>query len=238
MEAWIKIIVVLMLLSTLSIFVGYVLVEPFIGLILIAILLMLLVMTFEPATGKAMSQVIVPVVIILFVMQVFFQPEYQFDLLSLVILAGVLYFMFAIFTGGGGFVQGGFLDAGVTCKLFPLYAVAIILATLADPTYKLTIYIMAGTIFSLMLLYFVALRDYDKWPTYSDYGPERRTAKALTDIDPKGKVKTGAEIWWAKTIGAPIKEGEEVIIIGVTGLTMLVSRLDEYAAKSDKASNL
>ena len=237
MEAWIKIIVVLMLLSTLSIFIGYVLVEPFIGLILIAILLMLLVMTFEPATGKAMSQVIVPVIIILFVMQVFFRPEIQFDLFSLIILAGVLYFMFAIFTGGGGFVEGGFLDAGVTCKLFPLYAVAIILATLADPTYRLTIYIMAGTIFGLMGLYFVALRDYDKWPTYSDYGPERRTAKALTDIDPKGKVKTGAEIWWAKTTGSPIKEGEEVIIIGVSGITMLVSRLDEFAAKSDKATN-
>ena len=237
MEAWIRIIVVLMLLSTLSIFVGYVLVQPFIGLILIAILLLLMVMTFEPATGKAMAQVIVPVIIILFVMQVFLQPEYQFDLLSLVILAGVLYFMFAIFTGGGGFVEGGFLDAGVTCKLFPLYAVAIILATLADPTYRLTIYIMSGTIFCLMGLYYVALRDYDKWPTYTDYGPERRIAIALTDIDPKGKVKTGAEIWWAKTTGSPIKEGEDVIIVGVTGLTMLVSKPDEHVVESDKASN-
>jgi membrane-bound serine protease (ClpP class) len=227
-----------MLLSTLSIFVGYVLIQPFIGLILIAILLLLLVMTFEPATGKAMSQVIVPVIILLFVMQVFFQPDYQFDLLQLVILGGVLYFLFAIFTGGGGFVEGGFLDAGVTCKLFPLYAVAIILATLADPTNRLTIYIMAGTIFCLMILYFVALRDYDKWPVYADYGPERRTALALTDIDPKGKVKTGAEIWWAKSTGSPIKKGEEVIVVGVTGLTMLVCKPEEYVAQSDKASNL
>jgi membrane-bound ClpP family serine protease len=185
-----------------------------------------------------MSQVIVPVIIILFVMQIFLRPDIPIDLFSLIILAGVLYFLFAIFTGGGGFVEGGFLDAGVTCKLFPLYAVAIILATLADPTYRLTIYIMAGTIFCLMGLYFVALRDYDKWPTYTDYGPERRTAIALTDIDPKGKVKTGAEIWWAKSTGAPIKAGEEVIIVGVTGLTMLVSRLDEHAVQSDKASNL
>ena len=237
MEAWIKIIVMLMLLSTLSIFIGYVLVQPFIGLILIAILLLLMVMTFEPATGKAMAQVIVPVIIILFVMQIFLQPDYPIDLLSLVILGGVLYFMFAIFTGGGGFVEGGFLDAGVTCKLFPLYAVAVILATLADPTYRLTIFIMAGTIFCLMGLYFVALRDYDKWPEYTDYGPERRIAKALTDIDPKGKVKTGAEIWWAKTTGSPIKEGEEVIIVGVTGLTMLVSKPDEHVVESDKASN-
>ena len=96
---------------------------------------------------------------------------------------------------------------------------------------------MAETIFCLLGFYFLALRDYDKWPTDTDYGPERTTAKALTDIDPKGKVKTGAEIWWAKTIGSPIKQGEDVIIIGVTGITMLVSRPDEYAAESDKASN-
>ncbi|NHJ13914.1 MAG: hypothetical protein EAX95_09555 [Candidatus Thorarchaeota archaeon] len=223
MDAWIKIFVVLMLMSVLSMFIGYVLVEPFIGLILIAVLLTLMVITFEPATGKAMAQVIIPIIIILFVMQVFLNPTYQFNELSLVILAGVLYLMFAVFTGGGGFVEGGFIDAKVSIKLFPLYGLAIFLSVFADPSRRLTVYMMVGTVFSLMLFYMAFLRNYDKWPQYSEYGAGRNVT-AITDIDPKGKVKVGAEIWWARTQGPPISEGESVVVKGVTGLTLLVDK--------------
>ncbi|MFX1368230.1 MAG: NfeD family protein [Promethearchaeota archaeon] len=223
MDAWIKICVVLMLMSVLSFFVGYVLVEPFIGLILIAVLLTLMVIVFEPATGKAMAQVIVPIVIILFVMQVFLNPSYQFDEISLVILAGVLYLMFAVFTGGGGFVEGGFIDAKVSLKLFPLYGVAIFLSVMVDPSRRLTVYIMVGTVFCLMALYMAFLRDYDKWPQYSAYGRAHEVT-AISDINPKGKVKVGAEIWWARTQGPPISAGERVAVLGVSGLTLLVDR--------------
>ncbi len=223
MDAWIKICVVLMLMSVLSFFVGYVLVEPFIGLILIAVLLTLMVIVFEPATGKAMAQVIVPIVIILFVMQVFLNPSYQFDEISLIILAGVLYLMFAVFTGGGGFVEGGFIDAKVSLKLFPLYGVAIFLSVMVDPSRRLTVYIMVGTVFCLMALYMAFLRDYDKWPQYSAYGRAHEVT-AISDINPKGKVKVGAEIWWARTQGPPIAAGERVAVLGVSGLTLLVDR--------------
>jgi membrane-bound ClpP family serine protease len=38
-------------------------------------------------------------------------------------------------------------------------------------------------------------------------------------------VKAGAEIWWAKTRGPPIREGEKVAVVAISGLTMVVDRV-------------
>ena len=227
MDAWIKILVVMIMFSAISMVMTYVLIDPFVGLILLGVLLTLLVLTLEPATGKAMAQVTVPLVIILFVMQVFVNPLFIFNDWMLLIIGLVLYLMFTIFTGGSSFTEGGFIDAKVSLKLFPLYGVAIFLSVLIDETRQLTVYIMSGTVFCLMILYFIFLRDYDKWPTYSQF--KYSDIKATTDINPKGKVKTGAEIWWAKTTGPPIKAGEKVVIVGITGMTMLVRRPDDIS---------
>ncbi|MFW9926597.1 MAG: NfeD family protein [Candidatus Thorarchaeota archaeon] len=227
MDAWIKILVVMIMFSAISMVMTYVLIDPFIGLILLGVLLTLLVLTLEPATGKAMAQVTVPLVIILFVMQVFFNPLFIFNDWMLLIIGLVLYLMFTIFTGGSSFTEGGFIDAKVSLKLFPLYGVAIFLSVLIDETRQLTVYIMSGTVMSLMILYFAFLRDYDKWPIYSQF--KYSDIHATTDINPKGKVKTGAEIWWAKTTGPPIKAGEKVVIEGITGMTMLVRRPDDIS---------
>lgn len=225
MDAWIKIFVVLLLMSLLSVLIGYVLFDPFIGLILVAIVLTLLVVAVEPASGKAMAQVIVPIVLILFAMQVFFTPGYTFDYMQIIIMAGILFLMLAIFTGGGGFVDGGFIDAKVSCKLFPFYGVAILISVLIDPTRTTTVYLMVGTVMGLMVLYGIFLRGYDKWPLFSEYG-KMRNIEAISDINPVGKVKAGAEIWRARTDGPPISKGERVSVRGITGLTMIVSRED------------
>jgi hypothetical protein len=74
MDAWIKIFIVLVMLSALSLVVGYMIHDPFVGLILLAVILTLLVVTVEPATGKAMAQVTIPIVIILFVFQIVLNP--------------------------------------------------------------------------------------------------------------------------------------------------------------------
>ncbi|MFW9809962.1 MAG: hypothetical protein ACFFE6_11360, partial [Candidatus Thorarchaeota archaeon] len=103
MDAWIKILVVMIMFSAISMVMTYVLIDPFIGLILLGVLLTLLVLTLEPATGKAMAQVTVPLVIILFVMQVFFNPLFIFNDWMLLIIGLVLYLMFTIFTGGSSF---------------------------------------------------------------------------------------------------------------------------------------
>lgn len=221
MDAWIKIILVMFMMSALSMVIGYILFDPFIGLIMLAVLLTLMVLTFEPATGKAMAQVVVPIIIILFVFQTLINPTFQFNIWMLAIVGIILYALFAMFTGGGS-MEGALLDAKVSLKLFPLFGLAIFISMIVDPTYRTTVQIMAGTIFALMALYVGFLRGYDEWPQY-EYS---RDFIALTDINPKGKVKSGAEIWWAKTSGPPIKEGERVIALGMSGLTMIVAKED------------
>ncbi|UCH04104.1 MAG: hypothetical protein JSW05_11050 [Candidatus Thorarchaeota archaeon] len=222
-DAWIKVFVVLMMMSLLSVLVGYVFFDPYVGLILIAIVLTLMVVAVEPASGKAMAQVVVPIILILFAMQVFLSPGYSFNVLQLIVVAGVLFLMLAIFTGGGNFVDGGFIDAKVSMKLFPFYGAAILVSALIDPTRTTTVYIMIGTVMGLMALYAVFLRGYDDWPSFSEYG-KKHDVVAITDINPNGKVKAGAEIWWAKARGPPIREGERVTVVAITGLTMVVDR--------------
>jgi membrane-bound ClpP family serine protease len=229
MDAWIKIFVVMIMFSMLSMVMTWLLVDPLIGLILLGVILTLLVITLEPATGKAMAQVTVPLVVILFVMEIFLTnlsgTPITFEPWTLLVIGFILYMMFTMFTGGSSFVEGGFIDAKVSLKLFPFYGIAIFLSILIDPTRQLTVYIMAGTVMGMMGLYFVFLRDYDEWPAYSQF--KYSDIRAISDINPKGKVKTGAEIWWAKTTGPPIKSGEKVVIVGITGMTMIVARPED-----------
>ena len=224
MDAWIKIFIVMIMFTALSMVMPFLFINPFIGLILLAVLLTLLVITLEPATGKAMAQVTVPLILILFVIQVWL-TGFSFEDWMLIVIFAIMYLMFTMFTGGSSFVEGGFIDAKVSLKLFPFYGAAIVISMLIDETRQLTVYIMAGTVFCLMLLYFAFLRNYDQWPTYSQF--KYADIHAVTDLNPKGKVKTGAEIWWARTDGPPIKAGEKVVIDHITGITMHVRRPDD-----------
>jgi membrane-bound ClpP family serine protease len=230
MDAWIKILVVMIMFSLLGTIMTYFLVDPLIGLVLLAVVLTLMVITLEPATGKAMAQVTVPLVVILFVFEVVYNSIVRaqpmvFDYWMLLVIGFILYVMFTVFTGGSSFVEGGFIDAKVSLKLFPIYGIAIFLSILIDPTRQLTVYIMAGTVICMMALYFAFLRDYDQWPAYSQF--KYADIHAISDINPKGKVKTGAEIWWARTTGPPIKSGEKVIIVDMKGMTMIVAHPED-----------
>lgn len=216
-------------MSAMSMVISIVLFDPFVGLILVAILLTLMVLTVEPATGKAMATVTIPIVLILFVIEVaLFGTALIFDPWMLFIVGAILYMMFAMFTGGGGILEGGFIDAKLSLKLFPIYGVAIFISYWIDPTGHTTVYVMVGTIASLMALYIVFLRGYDKWPQY-EYG-KMYNIEAISDINPKGKVKSGAEIWWAKTTGPPISAGERVRVLGISGMTMIVIKEDSSDA--------
>lgn len=222
-DAWIKIFIVLVMLSALSLVVGYIIHDPFVGLILLAVILTLLVVTVEPATGKAMAQVTIPIVIILFVFQIILNPTFQFEIWMLVVVGAILYLMFALFTGGGA-LEGSLIDAKMSLKLFPIYGLAILLASIADPSNRTTAIMMGVTIVGMMVLYMVFLREYEEWPEVT-YGPN--TVIALTDLDPRGKVKTGGEVWWAKATDPPIRAGEHVLVRGISGLTMIVSRHED-----------
>ncbi|TFG33972.1 hypothetical protein EU527_05810 [Candidatus Thorarchaeota archaeon] len=236
MDAWIKIFVVMIMFSLLSMVMTYFLIDPLIGLILLAVILTLMIITLEPATGKAMAQVTVPLVLILFVFELVYTSFNRaepvvFDWWMLLVIGFILYMMFTVFTGGSSFVEGGFIDAQVSLKLFPIYGIVIFLSILIDSTRQLTVYIMVGSVFCMMALYFIFLRNYDQWPAYSQF--KYADIHAITDINPKGKVKTGAEIWWAKTTGPPIREGEKVVIVGMTGMTMIVARPDDIVIGQD-----
>jgi len=232
MDVWIKIFVVMIMFSALSMVMTYFLISPIIGLILLGVILTLLVITLEPATGKAMAQVTVPLVVILFIIEIFLmRTTIVFDTWMLLVIGFVLYIMFMMFTGGSSFVEGGFIDAKISLKLFPVYGIAIFLSMLIDDTRQLTVYIMAGTVMGMMVLYFVFLRDYDKWPAYSQF--KYSDIRAVSDINPKGKVKTGAEIWWARTTGPPITSGEKVVIVRITGMTMIVAKPDDVIIGQD-----
>lgn len=232
MDVWIKIFVVMIMFSALSMVMTYFLISPIIGLILLGVILTLLVITLEPATGKAMAQVTVPLVVVLFVIEIFLmRTTIVFDTWMLLVIGFVLYMMFMMFTGGSSFVEGGFIDAKISLKLFPVYGIAIFLSMLIDDTRQLTVYIMAGTVMGMMVLYFVFLRDYDKWPAYSQF--KYSDIRAVSDINPKGKVKTGAEIWWARTSGPPIKSGEKVVIVRITGMTMIVAKPEDIVVGQD-----
>ncbi len=225
MDAWIKILVVMILMSAMSMVLGMLLFDPFVGLILVAVILTLMVLTVEPATGKAMATVTVPIIIVLFVIQViFFGADLIFSPWMLFIIGAILYMMFTFFTGGGGILEGGFIDAKLSLKLFPIYGVAIFISYWIDPTGHTTVYVMVGTIACLMAIYVVFLRGYDHWPQY-EYG-KMHNIVAISDINPKGKVKSGAEIWWAKTTGPPISSGERVHVLGIVGMTMIVAKED------------
>ena len=134
MEAWIKIVVVMLMMSVMSYAMTYFLIDPFFGLILMGIILTLMVVTLEPATGKAMAQVVIPLVVILFVFQIFSSPGWTLEnnLWMLIIIGAVLYIMFAVFTGGGGMIEGGLIDVKVSLKLFPFYGIAIFLSVLIN----------------------------------------------------------------------------------------------------------
>ncbi len=222
MDAWIKILVVMVMMSVLSLVIGLIISEPFLGLILLAFVLTLLVLTLEPATGKAMAQVTIPIILILFAFEVILDVATIFEPWTLLVIGAVLYLLFALFTGGGS-MESAFLDAKVSLKLFPIYGLAIFISMWSDPTGRTSVLIMTGTIGTMMIMYMVALRNYDNWPKYQYKLGEVR---AISDINPRGKVKTGAEIWRARTVGPPIKEGEKVLVIEITGLTMLVAKDD------------
>ncbi|MEM2142833.1 MAG: NfeD family protein [Candidatus Thorarchaeota archaeon] len=236
MDAWIKIFVIIIMLSLLSWVANIVFYNPLMGLIMMGAIVTMLIAVVEPATGKATAQVTIPLILVLFAIQVITQPSYSFDLAGILLVGAVLYFLFAVFTGGSSGIEGGLMDPGIAIKLFPLYGIVFFLSGMADPTYRLTAMIMIGTVFLLMLLYMLALRGYDKWPLY-EYG-KTRDIEAVTDINPRGKVKSGSEIWWAKTIGPPIKTGERVDVVAIDGLTLIVSKrgVRDYSERADAST--
>jgi len=60
--------------------------------------------------------------------------------------------------------------------------------------------------------------------------------KAATPLTPKGYVRVGSELWKALATSSIIDKDEEVVIVGIKGLTVLVAPLDNGNHKSNEES--
>ncbi|MHA1861741.1 MAG: NfeD family protein [Candidatus Ranarchaeia archaeon] len=217
-----KVIVVMGLMAILTFTFTFLLVEPFLALIMIGIISTMMVLAFDPATGKAMAQLVIPLTLIFFFVELLFLPALSFEWWQIVIVAGILYLMFFLFSGGGGHSVGGLSYSKVSIKFAPIYGAILIVATLADPRGYLSVLIMVGTVLALMGLYYLFLRAYDEWPSYRIYEPGY--VVVVEDLAPRGKVKLGQEIWWAASLDGVITRGEKVVVESITGLTLKVRR--------------
>ena len=56
-------------------------------------------------------------------------------------------------------------------------------------------------------------------------------------MDPRGNVKTGAEVWWAKATDPPIRAGKHVVVRGVSGVTMIVSKHEDDQGSKHETTN-
>jgi len=50
-----------------------------------------------------------------------------------------------------------------------------------------------------------------------------------TDLKPKGEIRVMDEFWEARTEGSPIVRGQEVVVLGMDGMTLVVKALEHKA---------
>jgi membrane-bound ClpP family serine protease len=80
---------------------------------------------------------------------------------------------------------------------------------------------MAGLGAYSYIAYRLGKKALDKKPMISpDVGSRGR---ATTPLTPEGYVRVGSELWKASSTNSVIAAGEEVTIVGVKGLTLLVT---------------
>jgi membrane-bound ClpP family serine protease len=55
----------------------------------------------------------------------------------------------------------------------------------------------------------------------------------VTALTPKGYVKVRGELWRASSPGSVIRRGQEVVIVGTEGMTLLVAPVDNHEAQEE-----
>jgi membrane-bound serine protease (ClpP class) len=111
--------------------------------------------------------------------------------------------------------------------------VAMILGSLmlfrgsADPYLRVSWGVLA-TMVALSAVFFgtvisLAVRSQLRRPSTGAEGMVGEVGEAVTDIDPKGKVRVVGELWDARC-GRPVRKGEPVIVKALDGMTLIVDR--------------
>jgi len=75
------------------------------------------------------------------------------------------------------------------------------------------------------ITYRLGKKALDKKPMISPEAMVGSKCKATTPLAPRGYVRFGSELWRASS-SSIINAGEEVIVVGIKGMTLLVSPVD------------
>jgi len=84
------------------------------------------------------------------------------------------------------------------------------------------------------ITYRLGKKALDKKPIISPEAIVGSKCKATTHLAPKGYIRVDGELWRASS-SSTINAGEEVIVVGIEGMTLLVSPVghDNHESKTD-----
>jgi len=193
---------------------GIVVQDAILGIIIIFLAVMILSITMDPASAKAMFKIFLPVVMLMLILTIVIGGFGGITFSTAVLLTLII---FAVFIMIGAFMGGAEFKSLII--LGPLIIVPTLLAFLADPTGNLAVIISSTLIFGYLTLTLYLVRQ---------LGPAKeieiplKVGVATEDIDPHGKVKVGSEVWRAFAPNWRIKKGEKIFVTGRRGLELIV----------------
>ena len=85
------------------------------------------------------------------------------------------------------------------------------------------ILLMVAYVAYQVVTYRMGKRALDRKPVVCPEAIVDRSGKATTSLAPNGYVQVEGELWRALSTGPNIDEGEEIIVVGMKGLTLFVS---------------
>ena len=97
----------------------------------------------------------------------------------------------------------------------------------ADPFLRVSWTVLA-TMVALSAVFFaavisLAVRSQLRKPSTGPEGMVGESGEAVSDIDPRGKVRVHGELWDARS-DRPVRKGERVVVKGLDGMTLIVER--------------
>ena len=190
-------------------------INPFLGLVVLFSGILIFAISMDPGSAKVMFKLFTPIILALLLIG--FLGQYigglsrEYAIIFVIFLFLLTIGLMAIFGG---------VDASSGLVIAPMIILPTLLALLADPSGYLAILVASVVMFGWMFFVYLLIRK--PLPEY-DIGFSKRVGTALTDLNPRGKIKVGAEIWKAISPNVKIKKGEEVYILDVKNLELIVT---------------
>lgn len=139
--------------------------------------------------------------------------------LALIVLAIIMFILEAKVTSHGILAIGG-----ITAMVIG----SLLLFESPQPYYHLSLPIIIGAVIITALFFsFIvgfAIRAHLRKPVTGKEGLLREIGMAKTDLNPRGTILVHGELWNAVSVSGTIKEGEEVEVVRVVGMTLEVTK--------------